>query len=92
MLAGCSSIRQLQHEIESERLAGALILSSAEGYFLPDCDPDKGRAEVRAYVTTLRRRALSILRNLKAARVAAAVDPDQEVLGNEREKIVRSLF
>ena len=82
-LAGCASIRQLQHLIESERIAGTLILSSAEGYYLPSEVPEVGRAELRAYVTTLRRRALSILRNLKAARVAAAIDPDQEALVDE---------
>lgn len=84
-LACYTSIRQLKHEIEAERIAGALILSSSGGYYLPDLDPDKGRCEIRSYVVTLRRRAFSILRNLRAARIAAAVDPDQEALVDESQ-------
>lgn len=67
-LAGFRSARELQKEIEQERARGALILSrggSDGGYFLP-----ANRAEIASYEATLRRRALSTLRTLRAARRA----------------------
>lgn len=75
-LAGCSSVRQLQKQIEAERAQGALILSSsAGGYFLP-----ADRAEIRRYEVTLRRRALSTLRTLRVARQALKICEGQEEL------------
>lgn len=67
-MTGYSSIRNLQAEIERERVAGALILSKCTeggGYYLPN-----SRAEIARYETTLRRRAISTLRTLKTARAA----------------------
>lgn len=70
-LAGCGSARQLQKQIEAERAHGALILSSSTGgYFLP-----ADHEEIRRYEMTLRRRALSTLRTLRAARQALGVVP-----------------
>lgn len=77
-LAGMRDARQLQAQIEHERLGGALILSkggSGGGYFLP-----ADRSEIVKYEKTLRRRALSTLRTIKSARAALRVLPGQEVL------------
>lgn len=75
-LMGYRSVRELQKQIEKERAQGALILSSSSGgYFLP-----ADRAEVERYILTLRRRALSTLRTLRAARQALRVCEGQEVL------------
>lgn len=77
-LTGYGSARQLQKQIEAERANGALILSSTGGgYFLP-----ADREEIRRYELTLRRRALSTLRTLRAARKALRVcDGQIEVEG-----------
>lgn len=82
-LAGMRDARQLQSQIERERIDGALILSrggSGGGYFLP-----ADRAEIAKYESTLRRRALSTLRTIRSARAALRVLPGQEVIANERE-------
>lgn len=71
-LCGYRSARELQKEIERERMAGALILSkggSGGGYFLPD-DGEAGRREIAAFVRTVNARAVNSLRTLKAARRA----------------------
>ncbi len=79
-LAGCGSARQLQKRIEGERAHGALILSSSTGgYFLP-----ADQAEIRRYELTLRRRALSTLRTLRAARQALSVMDGQRRIRDER--------
>ena len=72
-LAGYGTVRQLQKQIEAERAAGALILSSSTGgYYLP-ADGEDGRAEIIRYERTLRRRAVNTLRPLKTARRALRV-------------------
>lgn len=82
-LAGCGSARQLQKLIEAERAHGALILSSSTGgYFLPSSDPDEARAEIKAFVATVTRRAVSSLSVLESARAALRVLPGQGVLGD----------
>lgn len=70
-LCGYRSARELQKEIERERMAGALILSKggSGGYFLPD-DGEAGRREIAAFVRTVNARAVNSLRTLKAARRA----------------------
>lgn len=65
-MIGISSIRFLQVVISRERQDGILILSSDKGYFLPD-DGEKGREEIKRFVTTYRAMALSTLRILKTA-------------------------
>lgn len=89
-MAGCSSVRQLQSVIASERANGALILSTCRnggGYFLP-ADGPGGREEIIEYTRTLRARALNTLRALKSARAAlATLDGQFEiVLWREREE------
>ena len=51
-LCGFSSVRELRKAVETERRAGALILSKREnggGYFLP-ADGEKGRAETASFL------------------------------------------
>ena len=71
-LSGYATARQLQKQIEAERAAGALILSTTKGgYFCPSAG-SAGRNEIRRYEATLRRRAISTFRTLKTARRALA--------------------
>ena len=77
-LTGYRDARSLQAQIERERAAGALIASKCTeggGYFIP-----RSRAEIARYEATLRRRALSTLRTLRAARRALKVIDGQERL------------
>lgn len=72
-LAGLHSPRELRAEIEKERAAGALILSTVRGhggYYLPSTDPVQGRAEIEAFVRTVHARAVNSQKTLKAARRA----------------------
>ena len=65
-ITGIRYVADLQRLIERERAAGALILSKCSeggGYYLP-----ANRGEIARYEQTLRRRALSTLRTLRAAR------------------------
>lgn len=71
-LTGCRSIRDLQSRIAIERAQGKLILSSCRrggGYFLPSQGAE-GKAEISAFVTTLRARAVHTLSALKTAQMA----------------------
>lgn len=71
-LCGYRSARELQKQIERERMAGALILSKSGdggGYYLPDSG-EAGRREIAAFVQTVNARAVNSLRTLKAARRA----------------------
>ena len=52
-IIGCRSTRYLQTMISIERKNGALILSSSNGYFLPD-DGEKGREEIQQFVSKFR--------------------------------------
>ena len=75
---GIRHVADLQRQIERERAAGALILSKCYdggGYYLP-----ASRDEIIRYERTLRRRALSTLRTLRAARrVLKDVDGQMEM-------------
>ena len=75
---GIRHVADLQKQIERERAAGALILSKCfdgGGYYLP-----ASRDEIVRYERTLRRRALSTLRTLRAARrVLKDVDGQMEM-------------
>ena len=67
-LAGLKSVRELQHAIETERLAGAVICSSGEnggGYFLHETT-----TELRQHVKTVDSRAQNTLKSNAAARRA----------------------
>ena len=82
-LAGYTQPRKLQAQIESERLAGAMILSTARGgYFLPS-DGEAGRDELLRYERTLRSRAVNTLRTLRPVRRALRDCYGQEVIGDE---------
>lgn len=79
-MTGHRNARQLQKQIEAERAAGALILSSSRGgYYLPG-EGAQGRAEILAYKKTLYARAINTFRAAKAARLALKVLDGQEVL------------
>ena len=73
-LTGCKSARDLQNRIAAEREQGKLILSSCRhggGYFVPS-EGAEGKAEIAAFIATLRSRALNTLRVLRAAKEALA--------------------
>lgn len=90
---GYKGVRDLQLEISREREAGMLILSTCRGgggYFRPAAG-ETGRQETAAFVATLRARAYSTLRALRAARRALeglegqlTIETDTE--GNEDEQ------
>ncbi len=69
---GFRSVRELQREVEFERLHGALILSTSRspgGYFLPS-EGAAGRREIADFIRTVHARAVNSQRILKAARRA----------------------
>lgn len=71
-LTGFRTARELQKQIEAERLNGALILSKARhggGYFLPG-EGQAGQFEIADYVSTLTARAVGIFKTLSAAKKA----------------------
>lgn len=71
-LVGAASVRDLQNRIAEERDQGNLILSTCRhggGYFRPSPGP-AGQAEISAFVSTLRARALNTLKVLRAAKAA----------------------
>lgn len=81
-ICGFTSTRELQEQIEAERLHGALILSrsgTAGGYFLPT-EGEAGRREIADYIGTLRARALNTLRTLKTASEALNTVDGQEAI------------
>lgn len=86
-LCGCSSARQLQERIATERARGSVILSSSTGgYFLPDAG-EKGRQEIQAYIATLNARAVNTLSATKSAKEALAVlDGQLQMDGEELAK------
>ena len=83
-LAEARTARDLQSDIEQERIAGALILSKGGhggGYFLP-AEGEAGRQEIAAFIRTLNARAVSTQRTLKAARRAlASLDGQGQIEG-----------
>ena len=80
-LTGHANVRRLQAQIADERNRGALILSSAKGgYYLPSDDPEQAKTEIAAYIRTLRGRALSTLKVLKAANRAIKSVDEQTAL------------
>lgn len=74
-ITGYTSKRRMTKEIERERCEGALILSNARGYYLPE-----NADEIDRYIKSMSRRAKSIFRVLKAARMAAGQNGDQITL------------
>ena len=70
--------RELQKQIAAERERGALILSSTSGYFMPSQNLERREREIRAFIRTLRARALSTLKVLRSASRAVKVSGQQE--------------
>ncbi len=66
-LLGMSDMRALRKLISNERAAGAVILSSEKGYFLPD-DGEKGRAEAEAFIATMTAKGAGTIRAVRSAR------------------------
>ena len=76
---GFQSVRELQKQIERERSAGAVILSSSHsgGYYLSD-DPE----ELRRFTRTLNARARNTIRAAQSAQMALdAVTGQQRIEG-----------
>ena len=79
---GAKNVRCLMKQIENERKAGAVILSTVRnggGYFLPDTG-EKGRIETQFFVKTMKARAVSIFRAVRAARQSLQQIDGQEDL------------
>ena len=60
------SVRELQKQIQAERLQGEVILSSSQppgGYFLPSC-----RGEAKEFIATLENRAGATLEAIQGAK------------------------
>lgn len=83
-LAGCISARQLQTMIAEERERGTVILSrTGGGYYLPS-EGEKGRQEMRDFVSTINARAINTLRAAASAKAALAVLDGQQSIGEVR--------
>lgn len=69
-LAGLEGTRSLRAAIDRERLAGALILASDRGYYLPSTEPALARSELKAFLRRQDARLASNRRSVKAVRRA----------------------
>ena len=80
-LAGLSDTRYVTKLIQTEREAGAMILSTPNtkcpGYYLP-ADGEKGRQEIAEYVRSMICRAAKILRSVRAAKAALEIVEGQQ--------------
>lgn len=75
-LLGMNDMRTLRKLISNERAAGAVILSSDKGYFLPD-DGEKGRAEAEAFIATMTAKGAGTIRAVNSARAYLDTLPGQ---------------
>lgn len=73
-IAGLSSTRLLQRQIEQERAGGAVILSRSDGGYYRSSDPD----ELRRFIRTLDARAKNTARAAASARQALDAATGQE--------------
>ena len=69
-VAGFENSRSLRSAIDKERMAGALILATDRGYFLPASDPVQARSELRSFLQRQDARLASNRRSVKAVRRA----------------------
>lgn len=69
-LAGFENSRSLRSAIDRERMDGALILATDQGYFLPSAEPDVARSELRTFLRRQDARLASNRRSVKAVRRA----------------------
>lgn len=66
-IAGLNDTRIISKLISDERAAGAVILSSGAGYFLPD-EGEKGRREAEAFVAAVTARGVNTIRAVHSAK------------------------
>lgn len=93
-LGGFRSVREMQKQIERERVHGALILSrggAGGGYFLPS-EGEQGQREISSFVRTLDSRARNTFRTIKAARAALQVLPGQMEVENKNVEQCEKVF
>lgn len=93
-LGGFRSVREMQKQIERERVHGALILSrggAGGGYFLP-AEGEQGQREISSFVRTLDARARNTFRTIKAARAALQVLPGQMEVENKNVEQCEKVF
>lgn len=74
-LAGFKTVRELRREIERERNAGAVILTSGAGYFLPELDEagqltPRGFADTKKFYRVQQAKGYGTLRSAKSAETA----------------------
>lgn len=74
-MTGYRSKREMTKAIERERIGGTLILSNGSGYYLPG-----NKQEIDRFIKSMTKRAKSIFRVLKAARMAAGESEEQITL------------
>ena len=72
--------RRLRLAVADARKAGAVILSNADGYFLPDVG-EKGRQEAAAFVAVITAKGASTLRAADSARAWLNTLPGQVEIG-----------
>lgn len=65
-IAGVSSTRLLQRQIEQERAGGAVILSRSDGGYYRSSDPD----ELRRFIRTLDARSRNTAKAMRSAQAA----------------------
>ena len=79
-LTGIRTARRLRMAIADAREAGAVILSSASGYFLP-ADGEKGRQEVSAFVALITAKGAATIKAADSARAWLNTLPGQVEIG-----------
>lgn len=85
-LAGCGSVRELQHLIAAERKAGAVICSSTTGgYFLP-----ANHRETAEFCKALENRAKNTFIAIQSARRALEIPEGQQDIETEVDEHGRS--
>lgn len=71
-LTGCVNTRILRSQIAREREAGAVICSSADGYYRP-----ANREELQEFIRSIEAHSRSCFRMLKSARAVLSALPGQ---------------
>lgn len=79
-LTGIRTARRLRMAISDAREAGAVILSSSDGYFLP-ADGEKGRKEAEAFIATITAKGAATIRASDSARAFLSALPGQMEIG-----------
>ena len=79
-LTGIRTARRLRMAVASEREAGSVILSNADGYFLPDYG-EKGHQEIARFIATITAKGAATLKAADSARAFLAALPGQLEIG-----------